>query len=92
MFNPRVGEAFGKQSISFHGANNQNSDLFLMPSCRSRQRYEAELLKKESIVDQMLQSIAKNADCLVDEVAECIMNVLFAKFENVFADLEIKRI
>jgi hypothetical protein len=38
----------------------------------------------------MLQSIAKNADCLVDEAAECILNVLFAKFENAFADLAIK--
>ena len=60
-----------------------------MSSCQTRQRYEAELLKKESVVDQMLQSIAKNVDCSVDEAAECIMNVLFVKFENLFADIAI---
>jgi len=48
-------------------------------------------MKKESIVDRMLQSIAKNADCLAHEAAECDMNVLFAKFENVFADVAIKK-
>ncbi len=37
---------FGKHSISFTGANNCNSELFLLPSCRTRQRYEAELQKK----------------------------------------------
>jgi hypothetical protein len=48
---------FGKESISFRGINNQNKDLFLMPTCRTRQQYDAELLKKELI------GFAKNADC-----------------------------
>jgi hypothetical protein len=64
----------------------------VMPSCQTiRQRYEAELLKKESIVYWMLQSIVKNAVCLSDKAAECGMNALFAKFENVFADMVIKK-
>jgi hypothetical protein len=39
----------------------------------------------------MLQSIAKNAGYSADEAGECVMNILFAKFENMFADVAIKK-
>jgi len=38
---------FSKHSISFMGANNHNIELFLLPSCQTRQRYEAELQKNQ---------------------------------------------
>jgi hypothetical protein len=37
---------FGKQMIIFNGANNRRNELFLIPSCRTRVRYEEELLKR----------------------------------------------
>jgi hypothetical protein len=39
----------------------------------------------------MPQSTAKNANCSSDEVVECFMNVLFAKFDIVFSDIAIKK-
>ncbi len=39
----------------------------------------------------MLQLVAENSSCSIDEVAECILNVLFYKFENAFADVAIKK-
>ncbi len=67
---------FGKHSISFSGANNCNCELFLLPSCQTRQRCEAELQKKESTVDCILNLIAKNTGCSLEEAAECIVHIL----------------
>jgi hypothetical protein len=47
--------------------------------------------KRGSTFDQMLQLVAKNSSCSIDEAAECILNVLFYKFENVLADAAIKK-
>jgi hypothetical protein len=81
---------FGKQTIVFNGANNRRNELFLMPSCRTRLRYEEELLKKDSILDQMLQWMAKGAMCSVDEATECLLNVLSRKNEDVFTEVAMK--
>ena len=81
----------GKQCISFKGANNRQNALFLMPSCRTRERYEAELQKKGSTIDRIMQFVAENSTCSIDEAAECILNILFYKFENTFADVAIKK-
>jgi hypothetical protein len=81
---------FGKQSIVFNGAKNHSNELFLMLSCRTRSRYEEELLKKDSILDQILHSMAKSAVCSVDEATECMLKVLLKKNEDVFADVVMK--
>ncbi len=80
-----------KQCISFKGANNRQNALFLMPSCQTRERYEAELQKRGSTFDRMMQFAAENSTCSIDEAAECILNILFYKFENTFADVAIKK-
>jgi hypothetical protein len=46
---------------------------------------------KKSIVDCILNLIAKNACCLLEEAAECIQNILSSKFKNVFADIAMKK-
>jgi hypothetical protein len=81
---------FGKQTIVFNGANNRRNELFLMPSCQPRLRYEEELLKKDSILDQMLQSMTKGAMCSVDEATECLLTVLSKKNEDVFTEVAMK--
>ncbi len=81
---------FGKQRIVFNGANNRRNELFLMPSSQTRLRYEEEVLKKDSILDLMLQSMAKDAMCSVDEATECMLKVLSKKNEDLFADVAMK--
>jgi translation initiation factor 2 alpha subunit (eIF-2alpha) len=53
-------------------------------------RYEAELYKKNSAVDVLLDSMSMSSNSKKEEAAECLMKVLYKKFEECFASVAIE--
>jgi hypothetical protein len=85
-------EFHGHQSIKFILGNNRPGSLTLMPSHSKLERYEAELSKKNSAVDVLLDSMSMSmsSSCEKDEAAECLIKVLYKKFEESFATVAIE--
>ncbi len=61
-----------------------------MPSHSKIERYEAELCKKISAVDVLLDSISTSSNSKKEEASECLMKVLYKKFEESFASVAIE--
>ena len=61
-----------------------------MPLHSKLERYEAELSKKNSAIDVLLDSISTSSSCEKDEAAECLIKVLYKKFEESFAAVAIE--
>jgi len=80
----------GHRSIKFIRGNNRPGSLILMPSHSKLERYEAELSKKNSAIDVLLDSISTSSSCEKDEAAECMIKVLYKKFEESFAAVAIE--
>jgi hypothetical protein len=59
-----------------------------MPSHSKLERYEAETSKKNSAADVLLDSISMSSNSRKDESAECLLKVLYKKFEDFFASVE----
>ena len=80
----------GHRSIKFLRGNNRMSSLVLMPSHSKLERYEAELSKKNSAVDVLLDSISTSCNSKKEEATECLIKVLYRKFEESFASVAIE--
>jgi hypothetical protein len=63
--------------------------LVLVPSHSKMARYEAELCKKNSDVDVLLDSISTSSNSKKEEAAECLMKGLYKKFEESFDSVPI---
>jgi hypothetical protein len=55
------------------------------------ERYEAELSKKNSAVDVLLDSISTSSNSKKEEAAECLMKVLYKKLEESFASVAMEK-
>jgi hypothetical protein len=64
--------------------------LILVPSHSKMERYEAELHKKSSAVDVLLDSISTSSNSKMEEAAKCLMKVCYKKFEESFASVAIE--
>ena len=80
----------GHRSIKFLRGNNRMSSLVLMPSHSKLERYEAELSKKNSAVDVLLDSMSMSSNSKKEEATECLIKVLYRKFEESFASIAIE--
>jgi hypothetical protein len=80
----------GHSSIRFIRGNNHMDSLVLGPSHSKMGRYEAELYKKNSAVDVLLDSMSMSSNSKKEEAAECLMKVLYKKFEECFASVAIE--
>jgi hypothetical protein len=54
------------------------------------ERYEAELCKKNSAVDVLLNSMSTSSNSKKEEAAECLIKVLYKTFEECFASIAIE--
>jgi hypothetical protein len=80
----------GHRSIKFICRKNHPGSLILMPLHSKLERYEAELCKKNSAIDVLLDSISTSSSCEKDEAAECLIKVFYKKFEESFSAVAIE--
>jgi hypothetical protein len=67
----------GHRSIKFICGNHHVGSLILMPSHSKLERYEAELRKKNSAADVLLDFISMSSSNRKDESAKCLIKVLY---------------
>jgi hypothetical protein len=61
--------------------NNHEGILLLIPFATNLKHYEIELSKYGSIIEHIVELLAKKSDCSLEEAAQCILKA-FSKFEN----------
>jgi hypothetical protein len=81
----------GNKTVNFKRMNNREGTLLLMPFAINLKRYEIELAKSGSIIELIVELLAKNANCSLEEAAQCILKVFCNKFENSFAAAAIEK-
>jgi hypothetical protein len=81
---------YGHSSIKFIRGNNCMGSLVLVPSHSKMERYEAELCKKNSAVDVLLNSMSTSSNSKKEEAAKCLIKDLYKKFEECFASVAIE--
>ena len=73
------------------GANNRNGYLISFPSLRKTSRYDFELAKKGSVINEMVSNISKSSNVSEAEAAECLIRSLFNRFEQPFVSIAIEK-
>jgi hypothetical protein len=66
----------GHSSIKFIRGNNRMGSLVLVPSHSKLERYEAELCKKNSAVDVLLNNMSTSSNSKKEEAVKCLIKVL----------------
>jgi hypothetical protein len=64
----------GKKTIEFNGSNNCTGYFISFPSLQTANRYDIELAKYGSVVDEIVQNIYKSASVSEVEAAECVID------------------
>jgi len=67
------------------------SSLVIFPSHRKLDRFEAELSKKQSALDNIIDTVAENAQSSKEEAAECLLNSMYRKYEDTFVSVAIAK-
>ena len=62
-----------------------------MPSCQTTERFLVEFGKRGSIIDDIVCLITSSAHCTKGEVAECLIVMLFNKFEEIFVKVAMDK-
>jgi hypothetical protein len=73
--------------MKFICGNNHMGSLILMPLHSKLERYEAELSKKNSAADVLLDCISMSSSNRKDESAKCLIKVLYKKLKNLLPPL-----
>jgi hypothetical protein len=77
----------GSETITFTRGNNREGTIVVLPSFRTLERYSAELSKRESAINAIINSIMKSTGSTEEKSAECLLNILFSQFEETFVSL-----
>jgi hypothetical protein len=81
----------GNKQITFTRGNNRKGSLILLPSHRHLDRFEAELLKKNSAIDTMIDMKDKARQAFVHSKIEAIQNSQVIKAKLVASQEYAKR-
>ena len=81
----------GNRTIHFTRGNNRKGNLVAIPSYRQLDRYDVEFSKPGSVIDIIIDIISKDCNSSREETAECLLRVLFSKFEESFASVAIEK-
>jgi hypothetical protein len=81
----------GNNQITFTHGNNQKGTLVILPSHRHIDRYEAELSKKKSTLDTIINTVIKNSQSTKEEATECLLRSMFMKYENSFVSVAMNK-
>ena len=73
------------------GNNNQKGTLVILPSHRHIVRYEAELSKKKSTLDTIIDTVANNSQSTKEEATECLLRSMFMKYEDSFFSVAMNK-
>jgi hypothetical protein len=82
---------YGQKTIEYVGSNNCNVCLISFPSLRKINRYDTELSKKGSVIDEMVNNVAKSSCASEIAAAECLIYSLFNRFEEQFISVAIDK-
>jgi hypothetical protein len=77
----------GSETITFTHGNNREGTIVVLPSFQTLDRYSAELSKRESAINSIINSIMKSTGSTEEKSAECLLNILFSRFEETFVSL-----
>jgi hypothetical protein len=81
----------GKKTIEFMGSNNRKGYLISFPSLRTANRYDIELSKKGSVVDEIVKNICESASVSEAEAAECVIRSLHNRYEQSFVSVGMEK-
>jgi len=81
----------GNNRISFTRRNNRKGTLVILPSHRKLDHFEAELSKNQSALDNIIDTVTKNAQSSKEEAAECLLNSMYRKYEDTFVSVAIAK-
>ncbi len=81
----------GNRTIHFTRGNNHKGSLVTIPFYQQLDRYDVEFSKPGSAFDIIIDIISKGCNSGRDETAECLLRVLFSKFEESFASVAIEK-
>jgi len=73
------------------GNNNQKGTLVILPSHRHLDRYEAELSKKKSTLDTIIDTVTNNSKSTKEEATECLLRSLFMNYEDSFVSIAMNK-
>ena len=82
---------YKNKPIKFVGGNNRNGTLVYIPSFRKMERYYFELSKADSLLDNIVDIMSQNGNDKRDKSAECLLRVLYSKYEVSFVAVAIDK-
>jgi hypothetical protein len=71
--------------------NNREGTLLLMHFATNFKHYEVELSKRRLIIELIVELLANNSDCSLEEASQCILKAFCTKSENSFAATAIDK-
>ena len=77
--------------IQFTRGNNKRGSLVMIPSCKDLRRYHIELSQTDSFVDYIVHIMSKNCSTSEDKCVECLLRVIFVKFEESFINIAFEK-
>jgi len=80
-----------EQSITFTRGNNQKGTHVIVPSHRHFDSYEAELSKKKSTLDTIIETVAKISKSTKEEATECLLRSMFMKYVVAFVSIAMNK-
>jgi hypothetical protein len=81
----------GNNQITFARGNNQKGTLVILPSHWHIDRYVAELSKKKSALDTIIDTVANNSQSTKEEAAEWLLRSMFMKYEDSFVSIAMNK-
>jgi hypothetical protein len=81
----------GNKQINFTRGNTRKGSLIILPSHLHLECYEAELSKRNSAIDTIVDIIAESCKSSKEEAAECLLKSIFSKYENSFVSVAIDK-